>query len=66
MKQFEFWSKKFNDSCESETVDLIEMCEYILNNFIWLNEDDEGLIVDLAFLLGITTAKQIPKKDEKA
>lgn len=65
-KQLTFWSEKYVESHPEDTIDIIDMHEYVLNNII-LQPEDEELIVNIAFTLGRIAHKIIFKdiKDEE-
>lgn len=55
-KQLEFWTNKFPN--ESDEINLVDLSEYILNNMIYENENDE---INLAFFFGTTVDNESRK-----
>lgn len=60
-EQIQYWSKKFPSDDEQE-VDLLEMCEYIYNNIIWLNDNYEDQI-KVALFLGMITGQNMKERE---
>lgn len=59
-EQINYWSKKFPADDDGQ-VDLIEMCDYIYNNLIWL-EDEEVARIKVALFLGMITGQQMKER----
>ena len=62
-KQLTFWSEKYVESHDEDTIDVIEMHEYVLNNII-LQPEDEELIVNIAFTIGRIAHQMLFKNKE--
>lgn len=60
--QVSFWSKKYTNKIDSNEVDMVDMSEFILNHIIFQPED-EDLIINLAFMLGKVTGKELFKDE---
>lgn len=63
-KQIQYWSDKFSANDEQE-IDLIEMCDYIYSNLIWL-EDEDIARIKVALFLGMITGQNIGDRDQDA
>ena len=60
-EQINYWSKKFPSEDDGQ-VDLVEMCDYIYNNIIWLDDDYENQI-RVALFLGMITGQNMKERE---
>lgn len=61
-EQINYWSKKFPTE-EDGQVDLLEMCDYIYDNIIWL-EDEDIARIKVALFLGMITGQQMKERED--
>ena len=59
-EQIQYWSKKFPDN--GQEIDLIELCDFVYNNLIWL-EDKEIIKVKVAVFLGMITGQNMKDRN---